>query len=273
MRFCKYCGNKVGEEEKICPACGKNISPAKRAGGPDSTRVTAGGPDSARVTAGGPDSVRGTAGEPDSAKVKAGEADSGTGQYSAGTNPGAIQQKNSLAEGKKRYLIIAAIAAAAVLLAVLSLFSGRCRADACNNKKAPGSDYCYNHKCNVPDCRNQRLSFSNYCYEHYDLYDDDAKEENGGAYSWELNISDVRVYSEYSFTYAEGTLKNNSDSTVKYVRIKGAFKTRMGTVVDTDWTYAVGSEGLAPGESCKWKMSVTKDSSITDCDVTILESK
>ena len=136
--------------------------------------------------------MRGTAGEPDSAKVKAGEADSGTGQYSAGTNPGAIQQKNSLAEGKKRYLIIAAIAAAAVLLAVLSLFSGRCRADACNNKKAPGSDYCYNHKCNVPDCRNQRLSFSNYCYEHYDLYDDDAKEENGGAYSWELNISDVR---------------------------------------------------------------------------------
>ena len=219
MRFCKYCGNKVGEEDTICPACGKNISPVKRAGGPDSARVTAGGPDSARVTAGGPDSVRGTAGEPDSAKVKAGEADSGTGQYSAGTNPGAIQQKNSLAEGKKRYLIIAAIAAAAVLLAVLSLFSGRCRADACNNKKAPGSDYCYNHKCNVPDCRNQRLSFSNYCYEHYDLYDDDAKEENGGAYSWELNISDVRVYSEYSFTYAEGTLKNNSDSTVKYVRI------------------------------------------------------
>ena len=137
MRFCKYCGNKVGEEDTICPACGKNISPVKRAGGPDSARVTAGGPDS------------------------------GTGQYSAGTNPGAIQQKNSLAEGKKKYLIIAAIAAAAVLLAVLSLFSGRCRADACNNKKAPGSDYCYNHKCNVPDCRNQRLSFSNYCYEHY----------------------------------------------------------------------------------------------------------
>ena len=193
MRFCKYCGNKVGEEDTICSACGKNISPAKRPGGPDSARVTAG------------------------------EADSGTGQYSAGTNPGAVQQKNSLAEGKKKYLIIAAIAAAAILLAVLSLFSGRCRADACNNKKAPGSDYCYNHKCNVPDCRNQRLSFSNYCYEHYDLYDDDAKEENGGAYSWELNISDVRVYSEYSFTYAEGTLKNNSDSTVKYVRIKGAF--------------------------------------------------
>ena len=48
MRFCKYCGNKVGEEDTICPACGKNISPVKRAGGPDSARVTAGGPDSVK---------------------------------------------------------------------------------------------------------------------------------------------------------------------------------------------------------------------------------
>lgn len=303
MRFCRYCGKKVEDEEKICPACGKDITPAIGGRG-DAGHVSSAGP----VSAGPLQNAGVAAWHPDSARTTAAGADSGKGQQPAGSYSGELPQKDllsegkkkeslsegkekdplseakekdplseekkkyPLSEGKKRYLIIAGIIAAVALLAVLILFSGRCRAEGCRNKKAPGSDYCYNHKCNVPDCRKERLPLSNYCYEHYDLYDEDAREDSGGAYSWQLNISDVRVYSEYSFTYAEGTLKNNSDETVKYVRIKGAFKTRMGTVVDTDWTYAVGSEGLAPGESCKWKMSVTKDPSITDCDVTVLES-
>ena len=179
---------------------------------------------------------------------------------------------NKIVGGSRRWIYIGAGAAGILLLIVLVLFSGKCRSSGCRNRKAPGSNFCYNHKCDVPDCRKERLASSDYCYEHYLKYDLEDDDSTSGAYSWELKISDVKVYSEYSFTFAEGSLTNNSSSTVKYVKLKGSFKSRLGTVIDTDWTYAVGSEGLAPGETCKWKMSVAKDYDITDCDVTILDN-
>lgn len=179
---------------------------------------------------------------------------------------------NKIVGGSRRWIYIGAGAAGILLLIVLVLFSGKCKSSGCRNRKAPGSNFCYNHKCDVPDCRKERLASSNYCYEHYLKYDLEDEDTSSGAYSWELKISDVKVYSEYSFTFAEGSLTNNSSSTVKYVKLKGSFKSRLGTVIDTDWTYAVGSEGLAPGETCKWKMSVAKDYDITDCDVTILDN-
>lgn len=179
---------------------------------------------------------------------------------------------NKIVGGSRRWIFIGAGAAGILLLIVLVLFSGKCRSSGCRNRKAPESNFCYNHKCDVPDCRKERLASSNYCYEHYLKYDLEDEDTSSGAYSWELKISDVKVYSEYSFTFAEGSLTNNSSSTVKYVKLKGSFKSRLGTVIDTDWTYAVGSEGLAPGETCKWKISVAKDYDITDCDVTILDN-
>lgn len=179
---------------------------------------------------------------------------------------------NKIVGGSRRWIYIGAGAAGILLLIVLVLFSGKCRSSGCRNRKAPGSNFCYNHKCDVPDCHKERLASSNYCYEHYLKYGLEDDDSTSGAYSWELKISDVKVYSEYSFTFAEGSLTNNSSSTVKYVKLKGSFKSRLGTVIDTDWTYAVGSEGLAPGETCKWKMSVAKDYDITDCDVTILDN-
>jgi hypothetical protein len=103
------------------------------------------------------------------------------------------------------------------------------------------------------------------------LYDDDAPTVNNQVYSYELKISNVKISSNSSYTIAEGTIINNSDQTVTFVKIKGSFETSSGKVVDTDWTYAVGTEGLDPGESCKWRMSVSKDSSIKNCNVTIID--
>ena len=185
-----------------------------------------------------------------------------------------LTKTNSLSgtSAKSRVIYIGAAIAAVMILVMIIVMGGRCRASGCSNRKATGTDYCYYHKCDVNGCRKERLSYSNYCYEHRSLYEDTDSEDTGdyGAYSWELKISDVLVYSEYSFTYAEGSLTNNSDSTVKFVKVKGAFKDRSGRVIDTDWTYAVGGEGLSPGESCKWKMSVEKDINIKDCDVSIM---
>jgi hypothetical protein len=158
-----------------------------------------------------------------------------------------------------------------IVVAVIAISSGKCEASGCNNKTVSGSDYCYSHKCALSSCDNMRYSYSNYCFSHYLLYDDDATTTNNQVYSYELKISNVTLTSNSSYTVAEGTITNNSDQTVSFVKIKGSFETKSGTVVDTDWTYAVGSEGLDPGESCKWRMSVSKDSSIKSCDVTVFD--
>lgn len=157
----------------------------------------------------------------------------------------------------------------AVITVVIFLKPQKC--GLCSNKAVQGSDYCYTHKCSF--CDSSCYGYSNYCYSHYLLYDDDAK---GNTYSSYVVKSDLKinvnsVSSGSLYTYAKGTITNNSDSTVEYVKIKGAFKTRSGNVVDTDWTYAVGSEGLAPGETAKWELSVDKDYTIADCEITILD--
>ena len=169
--------------------------------------------------------------------------------------------------------LLAGIAITVVCVAVvlITMNFGKCKFSGCSNKAVSGSGYCYSHKCAVSTCNNSRFSYSNYCYSHYLLYDDDADTYTNRVYSYELNISNVTLSSNSSYTIAEGTITNNSDQTVSYVKIKGSFETSSGSVIDTDWTYAVGSEGLDPGESCKWRMSVSKDRSIKNCTVTILD--
>ncbi len=86
-----------------------------------------------------------------------------------------------------------------------------------------------------------------------------------------LEFSNIVVTSNSSYTVCIGTVTNNGKKTYDYVQIKGAFKDSSGTVLDTDWTYAVGSEGLAPGESTTFRMSVPKNINIKDCKITIMD--
>ena len=93
------------------------------------------------------------------------------------------------------------------------------------------------------------------------------------VYSFELPISNVQVSSNSVSTYAEGSITNRSNATVKFVEVRGSFMNSYGNTVDTDWTYAVGSEGLKPGESTKFKLYVTKDSTISRCNVAVQDFK
>ena len=172
----------------------------------------------------------------------------------------------------KKVPVLIGTIAVIVLIVVCLVNSGKCESKGCSNKAISGMDYCYTHKCAVTSCDSKRYSLSNYCYSHYKVYDDDASTSyTPQVYSYELKISNIKLSSNSSYSIAEGTITNNSDQTVSYVKIKGSFKNSSGTVIDTDWTYAVGSEGLAPGESCTWRMSVKKDYSIKECSVSILD--
>lgn len=226
MKFCKYCGAQISEQDRTCPNCGKllgaEISISNRTG----VRMVV-----ARVS-----------------------------EY--------IKKL-----GKQWAIILSAALAAVIIIVmvVVSICLGNCNASGCNNKTVSGSDYCYSHKCALESCKNSRFVSSNYCYSHYLLYDKKANEITNSILSSDLKISNVRLSSNSSYTIAEGTITNNGSKTVEYVKIKGSFENRTKSVVDTDWTYAVGSEGLKPGESTKWRMSVKKDTSISNCTVTILD--
>ncbi len=104
--------------------------------------------------------------------------------------------------------------------------------------------------------------------------DSGSSSYGGGSYEsgyTELDINSLSWDSNSSYKVCTGKVTNNGDKTYYFVTVKGAFKDSSGNVLDTDSTYAVGSEGLAPGESSSFRLSVDKDSKITDCSVSILD--
>ena len=56
--------------------------------------------------------------------------------------------------------------------------------------------------------------------------------------------------------YISGTIKNTGTYQIKFVKVKAVCKNYAGSIVDTDWTYAVDSNWLEPGESKKFEMMV-----------------
>lgn len=86
-----------------------------------------------------------------------------------------------------------------------------------------------------------------------------------------LKITNVEVTSNSSYVICTGSVKNTGNKTYKFVEVKGAFKDSAGNVIDTDWGYAAGSEGLAPGESSTFRLSVDKNSKILSCSVSLLD--
>lgn len=69
--------------------------------------------------------------------------------------------------------------------------------------------------------------------------------------------------SNTSYARYVGTVTNVSDSTRYFVKVRGTFSDDAGNAIDTDWTYACGDEGLKPGESTKFTLSVPQDQRIT----------
>ncbi|MCU6733168.1 FxLYD domain-containing protein [Diplocloster agilis] len=86
-----------------------------------------------------------------------------------------------------------------------------------------------------------------------------------------MNISDLKWDNNSSYYVCTGKVKNNGSNTYYYITVKGSFKDAKGNVLDSDLTYAVGSEGLAPGEASSFRLSVEKDYRLTDCSVRLMD--
>lgn len=94
---------------------------------------------------------------------------------------------------------------------------------------------------------------------------------NIGKGSDSITVGGVTIKGTYHGTsnpYVSGTATNNSSKTVEFIKIKVALKDSSGKVTNTVWTYAVGAEGLAPGETTQWTVYCTEaeDIEITTFD-------
>ena len=163
------------------------------------------------------------------------------------------EKKQSNKSGKVILFIIAAIAVVVIFWIWYS--STRCVYPGCNEHKASSGNYCAYHKALLSSYQN--YSSSSYSYDSRSKYD--------------LKISDVRVHSNSVSSYCTGTITNNGDEAFKFVKVKGSFKDRNGNTIEIGDTYAVGGEGLEPGESTSFTIYCDKNSGINSCSVTVYD--
>lgn len=116
-----------------------------------------------------------------------------------------------------------------------------------------------------------RLSGSTEPLDVQAMYDEEMAKQRARsetAYT-ALTLTVTSVRNDGSYAVCEGKVTNNGVNSYRFIKVKGAFVDRGGTVLDTDWTYAVGSEGLAPGETSTFRLSVKANRSITDCKLSM----
>ena len=86
-----------------------------------------------------------------------------------------------------------------------------------------------------------------------------------------FELSNGQWYSNSLYTICEGTVSNVSNRTYKFIKVKGMFKDTENNVIDTATTYACGDEGLAPGESTTFRLSVNRNDSIASVSYAVYE--
>ena len=77
-------------------------------------------------------------------------------------------------------------------------------------------------------------------------------------------IYDKKMWSSGNYYYFSGYVRNDDSRYHDYIKIKVKLYDKNENVFDSDWTYAVGSESLGPGESKYFEMMVRKTSK--DCE-------
>lgn len=152
-----------------------------------------------------------------------------------------VAKESSIPKDKLPILIVASVIILIAIIAVVISFSDKSEND---------SSYSYE-------------------YDYYDSYD----YSNYEVASLVLEIENVKVdLWDGSYATVTGRIRNTGENTYSFVKVKGVFTDWGGDVLDTDWTYAVGSEGLAPGEAATFEMSVkNEDRDIRDCTVSLYD--
>lgn len=77
-----------------------------------------------------------------------------------------------------------------------------------------------------------------------------------------LIIQNYSGKGEGNYFVVSGSVKNNTSATVRFVVVKIELIDKNGNVFDSDTTYAVGEEGISPGNSAKFECYLDNDINI-----------
>lgn len=87
----------------------------------------------------------------------------------------------------------------------------------------------------------------------------------------ELTIDDATT--SYGYITVEGSISNPTNNAYSYVELKVKILDVNGNVIDTENTYAVGSESLSPGDTKKWDAMLKADDRADNVEVEIVNYK
>ena len=86
-----------------------------------------------------------------------------------------------------------------------------------------------------------------------------------------MKVKDVKIKRDGNWVYCTGSVQNTGTYQIKYVKVRAGFKDAKGNVIDSDWTYAVDSDWLNPGESKSFEMMIKDENKkIKDADVMVV---
>jgi hypothetical protein len=81
----------------------------------------------------------------------------------------------------------------------------------------------------------------------------------------QLSLDVTTCSHSYSYVTVGGTVTNNGDTSVAFVKIMAEIRSGSGQVLDSDWTYLVGSEGIAPGTTKSWETMIPYNPDFESC--------
>jgi len=85
-----------------------------------------------------------------------------------------------------------------------------------------------------------------------------------------LKLSQTSFRRDGDYYYTSSTVSNVGDRTIDYIRVKVIYYDAKDTVLTTDWTYAVASEGLRPNENQQFEVMTKVNGTVSSVTVQIL---
>ncbi len=74
-----------------------------------------------------------------------------------------------------------------------------------------------------------------------------------------VELEELNGHIDGSYMYCKGKVRNLGTSSVKFVKVQVEWLDKSGNILDTDFTYAVGGEELAPGAAKSFSMMTPAD--------------
>jgi hypothetical protein len=86
-----------------------------------------------------------------------------------------------------------------------------------------------------------------------------------------ISISEVKGFIDGDYMYLKGKITNYGTETFRYVKVGVNWYDNNGRMLDTDYTYAVGAEGLAPKATKSFEIMTKADNSMANYNYYIME--